>query len=154
MGINETRKENSRMRKMESTMNANRKTASHKPKVPPVMGSKVKMEKMLKKSMASLTVSGKSATNARKINMADSESDDDSEMEDGGQAAALAVPRVDVSAKSRIKKARSSITKSEENALKKSIRKFIRDGNRKEAKVLKQKLTQGVLYRNGRPCPF
>ena len=41
--------------------------------------------------MKSLSLGGSTATKSRKINMADSDSD--SEMDDSGQAAALAVPR-------------------------------------------------------------
>ena len=81
-------------------MNENRKMATRKPKVPPVMGSKVKMDKMLKKQMETLSIGGSKAAKGRKINMADSGSD--SEEGDDGQAAALAVPRYGTGAKHRI----------------------------------------------------
>ena len=88
---------------MEAEMTEKRKLMSRKPKVPPVVGSKVKLDKMLKKQMKSLSISGSGATKARKINMEDSASD--SEMEDSGQAAALSVPRFGIQ-KNRIKKER------------------------------------------------
>ena len=43
------RKENSRIKKMEAERTEQRKLMSRKPKVPPVVGSKVKLDKMLKK---------------------------------------------------------------------------------------------------------
>eukprot|EP00354_Favella_ehrenbergii_P002844 CAMPEP_0170473138 /NCGR_PEP_ID=MMETSP0123-20130129/15086_1 /TAXON_ID=182087 /ORGANISM="Favella ehrenbergii, Strain Fehren 1" /LENGTH=65 /DNA_ID=CAMNT_0010741943 /DNA_START=134 /DNA_END=331 /DNA_ORIENTATION=- len=64
---------------MEAQMNEQRKMLSRKPKVPPVMGSKVKMDKMLKKQMKSLSLGSSAATKARKINMEDSASDSDME---------------------------------------------------------------------------
>ena len=102
--------------------------------------------------MKSLSLgTGSAATKARKINMEDSGSD--SEMEDEGQAAALSVPRVgQMSAKNRIKKERKSISRAEEQALKKLIRKRMSTGDksdRKMAKKMRLKLEEGLAYRNG-----
>ena len=108
------RKQNAIIRGMESQMTEKRKSASRKPKVAPVMGSKVKMDKMLKKSMKALSLGSSAATKARKIDMAASDDDSDSDMEgveQSGQAAALAVPRQQLTSKQRIKKERQSITK-------------------------------------------
>ena len=85
-------------------MNAKRKALSRKPKVAPVMGSKVKMEKMLKRQMKSMSLSTKAATKSRKINMDESSSDDDSDASQGmegvensaaraAQLEALSVPK-------------------------------------------------------------
>ena len=62
-------------------MDEQRKMSARKPKVPPVIGSKVKLDKMLKKQMKGLSLGGQSAMKSRKIKMEDSE---DSDMEDGG----------------------------------------------------------------------
>ena len=46
------------MQSMDDTLTATRKANSRKPKVAPVMGSKVKLDKMLKKQMGALSLSG------------------------------------------------------------------------------------------------
>ena len=72
------KKENARVRKEEQTMDAQRKAKTRKPKVAPVIGSKVKMDKMLKKQMQALNIGSgagqtksQAATKAKKLNMAD-----------------------------------------------------------------------------------
>ena len=136
------------MESQESQMTAQRKAVSRKPKVAPVMGSKVKMDKMLKKSMKALSIGSAAATKGRKIDMA-SDDDSDSDMEGGeqsGQAAALAVRRV-LTPKQRIKKERQSITKAQENHLKKEIRRRLKMGSKKEARKLREKLEEGLSYK-------
>ena len=146
------KKANAIIRAMESQMTEKRKTASRKPKVAPVMGSKVKMDKMLKKSMKALSIGSAAATKGRKIDMA-SDNDSDSDMEgdeQNGQAAALAVPRQTLTSKQRIKKERQSITKAQENYMKKEIRRRLKMGSKKDARKLREKLDEGISFRNGR----
>ena len=74
------RKVNNRVRYEEKVLNEQRKLRTRKPKVAPVIGSKVKLEKMLKKSMKGLSLGSAKAVKAKKLNMDDSssgESDDD-----------------------------------------------------------------------------
>ena len=72
-----------------------RKASSRKPKVAPVIGSKVKLDKMLRKQMKTLSLSSSTALKARKIDINDessSSSDADDEMQ--GVNAAASVPRI------------------------------------------------------------
>ena len=139
------RKDNAKIRAMEAQMTEKRKAVSRKPKVPPVMGSKVKLEKMLKKSMKALSIGSSAATKSRKIDLAGSDDDsdsDDQQMEgemDAGQAAALQVPKSHAN-KVIFKKERQSITKAQEIYLKKEIKRRLKMGSKKDAKKLKRTL--------------
>ena len=132
----------------EKSMDAARKAKTRKPKVAPVMGSKVKMDKMLKKSMASLSLGGSAATKKtaagnKKINMADEESSGDEEM-----AGANTVARIDN--KNKISKHRDGISRAQEVQLKKEIRRRLRMGSkeaRKDAKRLRNRLLEGLEKR-------
>ena len=133
-------------------MNAQRKVMSRKPKVPPVIGSKVKIEKMLKRQMNSLSLATTKATMAKKINMDDSSSgEDDDEAADADEAAqtdeamsttenaALLVPKISYQ-KSRISKQKPGLTRAQEISLKKEIKRRLKFGTkdgRKDAKKLR-----------------
>ena len=94
-------------------MDDKRRAKTRKPKVAPVIGSQVKLDKMLKKQMKQLSL-GSVATKSRKINMEDDESSgssDDEGMEgvtSAANQAAMAVPRIEgrTSINGRIKKNR------------------------------------------------
>ena len=89
-----------------------RKDKSRKPKVEPVMGSQVKMDKLLKKQMAAMTVSGKVA---KQKDSSDESGSDDNDM---NGAVERRVPRSIATRKHRIMK-NNGISRAEEMALKK-----------------------------------
>ena len=79
------RKEAKAMREEQKMVSSGRNKMARKPVVPPKIGSKVKLEKMLQKQMKSLSIGEK-----RKINMADSSSDG----EDDAMEVDQVVPRI------------------------------------------------------------
>ena len=107
------RKENARIKAEEATLNAQRKAINRKPKVAPVIGSKVKLEKMLKRQMKTLSIGSSKATKAKKLNMEDSSSGSDGEAEgdeqmDTGENQALMVPRI---GQAKIKKVKAGMSR-------------------------------------------
>ena len=66
------------MRASGKLISESRNKMARKPKVPPVIGSKVKLDKMLAKQMKSLSIGQK-----RKINMEDSSSESDGDAGEG-----------------------------------------------------------------------
>ena len=138
------------MKSMDDNMLATRKANTRKPKVAPVMGSKVKMDKMLKKQMDALSLSGSSkAMKARKLDMQDDSSsgDEDDEGMEGVSSAAL-VPRIGNGFNnSRIAKRKGGLSRAEEQRLKKEIRRRMKIGSkdaRKDAKKLKNRMEEGM----------
>ena len=131
-------------------MDDKRKAMKRKPKVAPVIGSQVKLDKMLKKQMKSLSL-GSAATKSRKINMEDDESSGSSEDEgmQGVTSAAMSVPRIEGrnSINGRIKKQRQGLSRAQEIVLKKQIRKRLSMGSKdakKDAKKLRNRLNEGI----------
>ena len=117
------RKENARIRSEERTMDAERKARTRKPKVAPVIGSQVKLDKMLKKQMQSMSITTNKSQSAaaKKLNMADESSSDEDEetMQGVTSARAAAVPRLAASSKNRISKHKDGISRAREVSLKK-----------------------------------
>ena len=97
---------------------------ARKPVVPPKIGSKVKLEKMLAKSMKTLTIGSK-----RKINMEDSSSGDSDE-EDEGMNVDQLVPKI---TEKKIKKKAGSMAM--QKAMKKHIRRIRKTGHKKLARA-------------------
>ena len=64
------------MREEQKQISTERNRLARKPVVPPKIGSKVKLEKMLQRQMKTLSIGDK-----RKINMADSSSGEDEAMD-------------------------------------------------------------------------
>ena len=88
-----------------------RKALNKKPKVDPVMGSQVKMDKLLKKQMASMTIGGKAPAKQA------ADSSDEGDDEEMNNDIVKQVPR-SIRTKKHIKKA-GGISRAEELALKK-----------------------------------
>ena len=136
------RKENARIRSEERTMDAERKARTRKPKVAPVIGSQVKLDKMLKKQMQSMSITtsgGSKAAAAKKLNMADESSSDGEDGMQGVTSAAASVPRMAASSRNRISKHKDGISRARQISLKKEIKKRKKMGtkeSRKQAKKL------------------
>ena len=145
------RKENARVRAEEKSMDAKRKATTRKPKVAPVIGSKVKLDKMSKKQMQALSIGSgaktSAAAKAKKLNMED---DEDSEDDQDMQGVTNAVPRMAASSKNRISKHRDGISRATEVQLKKDIRRRLKMGTkeaRKDAKKMRRRLMEGLEKR-------
>ena len=121
----------------ELQMISERKRVSRKEKVAPVIGSKVKLGKMLAKAMRGLDIGAK-----RKINMKDSESEEsDSDIDDAEMGEEN--PKFTIVNGKRIKKKNKTISRAVEVMLKKEIKRRIKtnkQGNGQQTKVLKAKL--------------
>ena len=151
------RKENARVKAESSEMDAQRKAKSRKPKVAPVVGSKVKMEKMIARQMKTMSLSSAKATKSKKLNMDDDSSESEDEAAQGEEAmettenAALLVPKL-AYRKSRIGKAKPGLSRSQIISLKKEIRRRLKFGTKdgkKAAKKMKAQLEESRIDRRG-----
>ena len=121
-------------------MDAQRKARTRKPKVAPVIGSQVKLDKMLKKQMQAMTITNSGGANksqaaaAKKLNMADASSSDDGEEAMQGVTRAAAVPRLAASSKNRISKHKDGISRAREVSLKKEIKRRKKMGTKESRK--------------------
>ena len=113
-------------------INEARNKKARKPVVPPKIGSQVKLEKMLAKSMKTLSIGAK-----RKINMEDSSSDSEGEVEEEGMNVDQVVPKLTVK---KIKKKGGSMAM--QKMMKKQVRRLKKTGHKKEARRLEEKRIQ------------
>ena len=118
------RKEAKAMREEQKQISTERNKLARKPVVPPKIGSKVKLEKMLQRQMKTLSIGDK-----RKINMADSSSGEDEAM-DVDQV----VPKI---TQKKIKKKGGSMA--QQKMMKKEIKRLKKTGHKKEARKLEKK---------------
>ena len=122
------------MRESGRMINEARNKRARKPKVAPKIGSTVKLEKILARSMKSLSIGNK-----RKINMEDSSSDSDEAEDDGAMNVDQIVPKI---TEKKIKKKSGSMA--QQKMMKKEIRRLNKMGHKKEARKMTKKRLAGV----------